>query len=358
MAITIYDIADRAGVSIATVSRVFSGRSGVADSTRKRVFAVARELGYKPNVSARSLARQSTRVVAAVVPMLTSYFFMEVIRGVQDRLSELDYDLLVYAARTPEEIDDQLARAVQKGRADAIVLCSTPLTAGRARALAASDLPVVLVDSEHPEFDSVSVNNREGGVEATAHLIERGRQRIAHIAPNPVSVPGRERCEGYKEALRIAGRPVDEALIETSAEVKQHGYTQESGYASMTALLQRDERPDAVFVASDMQAYGALRAIREAGLAVPDDVAVIGFDDLRMSAHVGLSTLSQPMYEMGRVGIDKAMQRIAEPERPVSRTTFSAQLVARATTGVRRRNESPPDPFPVAAPRAARLSGT
>lgn len=333
MAITIYDIADRAGVSIATVSRVFSGRSRVADATRERVFAVARELGYKPNVSARSLARQSTRVVAAVVPMLTSYFFMEVVRGVQDRLSELDYDLLVYASRTPEEIDNQLARAARKGRADAIILCSTPLTEDRVRTLAASDLPVVLVDSEHPDFDSVSVNNREGGRQATEHLIERGYQRIALIAPNPVSVPGRERRAGYEDALRAAGRPVDEQLIATSDEVERHGFTQESGYALMTTLLEGDERPDAVFAASDDLALGAVRAARESGLDVPGDLAVIGFDDLHMSAHVGLSTLSQPMYEMGRIGIDKLIQRIAEPERPVSRTVFSAQLVARKSTG-------------------------
>lgn len=361
MAITIYDIADRAGVSIATVSRVFSGRSRVAESTRERVFAVARELGYKPNVSARSLARQSTRVVAAVVPMLTSYFFMEVIRGVQDRLSELDYDLLVYTSRTPEEIDDQLARAAQKGRADAIILCSTPLTEDRVRTLTASDLPVVLVDSEHPDFDSVSVNNREGGVQATDHLIARGYQRIAHLAPNPASVPGRERRRGYEEALRTAGRAVDEHLIATSTEVEQHGFTQASGYASMTKLLALDERPDAVFAASDAQALGAMRAIRESGLDVPGDIAVIGFDDLHMSTHAGLCTLSQPMYEMGRVGVDKLMQRIAEPEHPVSRTVFSARLIVRTTTGVCPGSASDfPDsdsPEPTASPKAAPLSG-
>lgn len=351
MAITIYDIADRAGVSIATVSRVFSGRSHVADATRERVFVVARELGYVPNVSARSLARQSTRVVAAVVPMLTSYFFMEVIRGVQDRLSELDYDLLVYASRAPEEVDGQLKRATQKGRADAVILCSTPLTEGRVRTLTTCGLPVVLLDSRHPDFDSVSVNNREGGATATEHLIERGYERIAHIAPNLVSVPGRERCEGYKDALRAAGRRVDEHLVVTSAEVAQHGFTREAGYAAMQKLLGRKKHPDAVFAASDVQALGALRAAREAGLRVPDDVALIGFDDINMSAYVGLSTLSQPMYDIGRLGIDKLIQRIAEPDRPVSRTTFSAQLIARETTGA-----GPTDPESWAAPTAASAS--
>ncbi len=335
MAITIYDIADRAGVSIATVSRVFSGRARVAEATRARVFAVARELGYEPNVSARSLARQSTRVVAAVVPMLTSYFFMEVIRGVQDRLSEIDYDLLVYASRAPEEVDSQLGRAIQKGRADGLLLCSTPLTEGRARTLKTSGLPVVLVDSAHPDFDSVSVNNREGGYDATRHLLDQGYERIALIAPNPVSVPGVERCEGYKAALRDAGRPVDEELIVASKEVEQHGFTREAGYTAMQHLLALPLRPDAVFAASDVQALGALRAAHDAGLSVPGDVALIGFDDIRTSAYVGLSTLSQPMYDMGKLAIDKLIQRIAEPERPVSRTMFSAQLLVRETSGAR-----------------------
>ncbi len=333
MALTIYDIAEQAGVSIATVSRVFSGRARVAEATRARVFAVAHELGYEPNVSARSLARQSTRVVSAVVPMLTSYFFMEVIRGVQDRLSEIDFDLLVYASRSPEEVDPQLGRAVQRGRADGLLLCSTPLTPPRVRSLRASGLPVVLVDSVHADFDSVSVDNYEGGVTATRHLIGHGYERIAHVAPSPVSVPGAARRAGYEAALREAGHAVDPELVVSSEAAEQHGYTREAGYAAMQRLLALPRPPDAVFAASDVQALGAIRAARDAGLRVPADLAVIGFDDIRTSAYVGLSTLRQPMYEMGKLAIDRLLRRIGEPERPVSHATFSADLIPRETCG-------------------------
>lgn len=333
MAVTIYDIAKQAGVSIATVSRVFSGNTRVASATRERVFAVAEALGYEPNVSARSLARKSTQLVAAVVPMLTSYFFMEVIRGVQDRLAESDYDLLVFTSRSPEHVDAQLIRAAQKGRADGLLLCSTPLTPDRAESLKASGSPVVLVDSVHPDFDSVAVNNREGGYTAAKHLIAQGYERIALIAPNSVSVPGVERRTGYEDALREAGRAVDDRLVVTSEDEEQHGYTREAGYAAMQRLLRLPQPPDAVFAASDVQALGALKAIREAGLRVPDDIALVGFDDIRTSAYVGLSTLSQPMYEMGKVAIDKLLRRIEEPDRPVSHTTFSAQLSVRETCG-------------------------
>lgn len=333
MAVTIYDIAKRAGVSIATVSRVFSGSAPVAEATRERVFAVAGELGYEPNVSARSLARKSTQLIAAVVPMLTSYFFMEVIRGVQDRLAESDYDLLVFASRSPEHVDAQLARAVQKGRADGLLLCSTPLTPARAEVLRAAAAPTVLVDSLHSDFDSVAVNNREGGYVATRHLLDTGYERVALIAPNAASVPGLERRGGYEDALREAGRKVEERLIVTSEGEEQHGYTREAGYAAMQRLLRLPEPPDAVFAASDVQALGAIKALREAGLRVPDDVALVGFDDIRTSAYVGLTTLSQPMYEMGKAAIDKLLGRLDDPGRPVSHTTFSARLSVRETCG-------------------------
>lgn len=333
MAVTIYDIAKEAGVSIATVSRVFSGRARVADPTRERVFAAADQLGYEPNVSAQGLARQRTELVSAVVPMLTSYFFMEVIRGMQDRLSQSDHDLLVFTSRTPEHVDTQLARAVQKGRADGLLLCSTPLTPQRAESLKASGSPVVLVDSFHPDFDSVSVENREGGYAATHHLLQAGHTRIAHIAPNPLSVPGVERRAGYQKALRDAGLEGENDLVIASDDTEQHGYTREAGYDAMRRLLALPDPPDAVFAASDVQALGALKAVRDAGLRVPEDIAIVGFDDIRTSAYVGLSTLRQPMYEMGKVAIDKLLHRIADPERPVSHTTFSAQLMVRETTG-------------------------
>jgi LacI family transcriptional regulator len=333
---TIYDLARHAGVSIATVSRVFSGRGRVAEGTRARVFAAADELGYEPNVSARSLARKSTQLIAVVVPMLTSYFFMEVIRGVRTQLAQRGYDLLVFASRSPEQVDGQLGRALQKGRADGVLLCSTPLTPPRVASLKAAGGPVVLADTAHPAFDSVAVNNREGGHTATKHLLDLGYARVALIAPNAVSVPGAERRAGYEAALRDAGRPLDARYVVASEDDELHGYTPEAGYAAMQELLARPRRPDAVFAASDTQALGALRAAREAGLRVPDDVALVGFDDIQASAYVGLSTLSQPMYEMGKVAADKLLQRIEAPDRPVSHTTFSARLIVRETCGAGR----------------------
>ena len=339
MAVTIYDIADQARVSIATVSRVFNGHPRVSEDTRRRVFRVAESLGYEPHASAQSLARQNTKLISAVVPMMTSFFFMEVLRGLQDRLDESDYDLLVYASRTLDRVDGQLLRALQRGRSDGLLLVSIPVTSERARRLAAGRLAVVLVDSFHEGFDSVSVDNRRGGAVAVRHLLDRGHTRIGLILPVEESVPARDRRAGYEQALTEAGHPVDEALVVAADwDHDQHGYTRFAGYRGMQTLLERfegrpEDRPTAVFAAADVMALGALRALRDAGLRVPGDVEVVGFDDVASSAYVGLTTLRQPMYEMGKMAIEKLIRRLDSPGTPPSHTIFSPHLVVRETTG-------------------------
>lgn len=339
MAVTIYDIADGARVSIATVSRVFNEHPRVSDATRRRVFRVAEQLGYEPHASAQSLARQNTKVISAVVPMMTSFFFMEVLRGLQDRLDESDYDLLVYASRTLDKVDGQLGRAVQRGRADGLLLVSTPLTPDRARRLASSHQPVVLVDSFHSDFDSVSVDNRKGGAEAVRHLIERGHERIGLILPSEESVPAAERRAGYEDALRDAAFPIDEDLIVSASwDPDEHGYTRFAGYRAMQELLARfagqaSSRPTAVFVAADVMALGAARALRDGGETGPNAPELVGFDDIASSAYAGLTTLRQPMYEMGKLAIEMLFRRLRDPATPPSHTVFAPQLVVRESTG-------------------------
>ncbi len=339
LATTIYDIADRAHVSIATVSRVFNDHPRVSEATRRRVFRVAEQLGYEPHASAQSLARKHTQLISAVVPMMTSYFFMEVLRGVQDRLDESDYDLLVYPSRTMDGLDTQLQRALQRGRSDGLLLISTPMTSARARRLAASPRAVVLVDSHHDALDSVAVDNHAGGAEAVRHLVDRGHTRIGLVLPVPGSPPAAARRAGYEAALAEAGLPVDpDLVVEAEWDHADHGYTRFAGYRGMQQLLERfadrpAERPTAVFVAADVMALGALRAAREAGLSVPDDLEVVGFDDINSSAYVGLTTLQQPMYDMGTVAIETLLRRMAHPDLPPSHTTFAPRLVVRETTG-------------------------
>ncbi len=334
MGSTIYDIAREAGVSIATVSRVVNGHDCVAPATREQVLSVAMRLGYQPHASARSLARRRASVIAAVIPMLTNYFFIEVLRGVQDRMAESDFDLLVFSAPTLEEVEIQLDRALAKGRSAGVLLFSSPMDAERAAQIRASGQPVTLVDEAYEGFDAVYTDNLQGGYLATAHLAETGARRIALIMARPESVPARERQTGYVKALERHGLEPDPDLVVVSEDPAYHGYSEQGGYDAMKKLLHAGTAPDAVFATSDVQAVGAMRALNEAGLRAPEDVRLVGFDDIMISRHLGLTTVRQPMYEMGRLGAEKLFARIDDPEHEVSRTVLSPRLVVRHSSEV------------------------
>ncbi|GAB5518282.1 MAG: LacI family DNA-binding transcriptional regulator [Rhodothermales bacterium] len=332
MSVTIYDIANEAGVSIATVSRVFNNHPRVSDTTRARILDLADTMGYMPHVSARSLAQQTTNLVSAVIPMLGNYFFIEVIRGLQDRLAESDFDLLVYSAHGIDDVDAQLERALQRGRSAGVMLFSTPLLPQHVKRLKRRNHPVVLVDSFHPEFDSVSVDNTLGGKLATQHLIEEGCTRIGLISGNALSVPARDRREGYQHALSEAGLTANPRLVAVSDDEEEHGYNEREGYALVKQLLESGVTFDGLFVASDIQALGVLRALHDHGIRCPEEVKVVGFDDIKISEYVGLSTMRQPMYEMGRLAVEKTLHRIGQPDHPTSHTLFAPKLIGRDTS--------------------------
>ncbi len=328
MPVTIYDIAREASVSIATVSRVFNDSERVSAPTRARVEGVALELGYRPHAMAQSLARRSTNLISAVIPVLTNYFYMEVLRGIQDELSQTEFDLLVYSAATPDEVDGQLARALQRGRSEGLLLLSTPITPERRKLLQRSRQSVVLVDESDPEFDSILVDNVEGAYRATRHLVEAGHRRIAHVTVSPEPFVAQQRRAGYERALAEAGL---EPLISAS-DLRPLGFCEESGYQAAVDLLRLADLPDAVFVATDVQALGVLSALHDAGMSVPEDVAVVGFDDIKPSAYARLSTLRQPMYEMGRLSVERLLSRLDAPDRIAETTRFTPELITRGSS--------------------------
>ena len=332
MPVTIYDIANKAGVSIATVSRVFNQSKRVSASTRVNVLKVADDLGYQPHATARSLARRKSSIVSAVIPMLTNYFFVEILRGLQDTLARTEYDLLVFSARTLEEVDGQMDRALQRGQAAGIFVFSSPMTADRVGKLSRFQEALVLVDCFHPGLDSVTTNNVEGGEVATRHLLETGCERPALIMASSESVPARDRRDGFERALAAAGRELNPAHVVASTDEDHHGYNEQSGYDAMRKLLAGKVRPDGVVATSDVQAIGALRAIREAGLSAPGDMRVVGYDDILIARHVGLTTIRQPMYEMGVMAAERLLSQMDVPSQTRAQTVLSPRLVVRRTT--------------------------
>lgn len=332
MGITIYDIAEKAGVSIATVSRVFNDNPRVSESTRATVLEVAERLGYQPHVSARSLARRQTETISAIVPMLSNYFYAEVLKGLQDRMAATSFDLLVYSAPTLDEIEGQLEKALHRGRSAGVMLFSAPVKGGLEQRLQHSDTPVVLVDCYHPGFDSISTDNRRGGEIAADYLLAAGVRKPAVLMANPHSVPASHRLDGFRSGLDKQGIVLPEDHLVVSSDGYHDGFNEEAGFEGMMALLDAGVVPDGIFATSDVQAIGAMDALRQSDLNVPEDIQIIGFDDLPIARYLGLTTLRQPMSEMGARAFELLMERMSRPSSTVAHTVFAPSLISRNTT--------------------------
>jgi LacI family transcriptional regulator len=332
MGLTIYDIASKAGVSIATVSRVFNDSPKVSAKARESVLKVAAELGYQPHASARNLARRRTDVVSAVIPMISNYFFAEVLRGLQDSMADSEYDLLVFSARTLDEMSSQLDRALHRGRSAGVLLFSAPVEGELEKLVAASKQPVVVVDGYHAKLDSISSDNRQGGVLAADHLMHTGVRNPAVLMANRGSVPARDRLAGFQAGLAGTGVSLATSHIMESMHPLNDGYNEHSGYLGMKALLALKTPPDGVFATSDAQAVGALEALKDAGLECPTDVQVVGYDDLPVARYVGLTTLRQPMYDIGGRSFELLQKRLSSQTEGTVHTVFSPTLIQRQST--------------------------
>ncbi len=327
MSATIYDIAREAGVSIATVSRVFNNNENVSEKTRKKILAIAESMGYHPRAFAQGLARKRSRMITALVPVISNYFFMEVLGGIQDALVEYDYDLNIYNITSANDQFEQIEYVLKKGMADGYLFISLHLKEPQWKRLKRYQVPITLVDEYDTEFDSVSVDSIEGAYTATKYFVQKGFRRIAMISAYPNAKPSRDRLLGYKRALEDAGRMIDNDLIVTGDDLDRDGFTEKAGYQAMNKLIHMDNPPEACFCSSDIQAVGALKAQNDTKVVVP----LISFDDIQIAHYLGLSTMKQPMDEMGKLATHKLIERISDPEKVVSHTVFSPELILRST---------------------------
>ncbi|MGA9119877.1 MAG: LacI family DNA-binding transcriptional regulator [Bacteroidota bacterium] len=339
MGVTIYDLAREAKVGIGTVSRCLNNHPSVAPETRARVLAVIKRLDYHPHAYAQRLASKRTNTIACIIPYFTNYFFVQVLRGVQDKAGEIGIDLILYGVDHPEQAEHYLRRSLNRGHVDGVMFFSMKFPEGFVSRFQQMQLPLVLVDTMHPQFDSIRVENREGALMAMRHLIGLGHTNIAMINASLQTQPAQARLEGYRAALEEAHLTYSQDRVFISTIGKQDGFDRDSGRASMRELLRYpDARRDitAVFVASDVQAIGALEVAREQGVRVPEDIAVIGFDDIELAAHAGLTTMRQPMHEMGELALEKLVARVKDPQARPTLTSFMPELVIRETCGATR----------------------
>lgn len=330
MSATIYDIAREAGVSIATVSRVFNNNQNVSDKTRKKILAIAESMGYHPRVFAQGLARKNTKIIMALVPVISNYFFMEVLGGIQDALIDSEYNLNIYNITSNNDLLEQIEYVLRKGMADGYLFISLHMNEPEWKRLKRYQIPITLVDEYDSEFDSVSVDSVEGAYAATSYFVSKGYRKIAMIGGYPGAKPSRDRLSGFKRALNDAGLMTESDQVVTGDVLDRDGFTEEAGYQAMNKLLQLNTPPEACFCASDIQAVGALKAQRDACVSIP----LISFDDIQIAHYLGLSTMKQPMFEMGELATHKLIERIANPDKLISHTVFSPELILRSSSNL------------------------
>ena len=337
MGVTIYDLARAAGVGVGTVSRCLNNHPSVSAETRARVLSVVRRLNYQPHTYAQRLANRRTNTIAAIIPYFTNYFFLQVLQGVQDQASEAGLDLILYGVNNPAQKELHLRKSLQRGKVDGVMLFSLKLPDAYAEKFRQMGLPLILVDSFDSRFDSIYVENRQGARVATEHLLALGHRSLAMISADPGSEPARDRIEGFRDALAGAGiETVPERIILPESH-RLDGFSREAGREAFQKLLPMIGRGGdgitAVFVASDVQAIGVLEAAREHGVAVPGDLALVSFDDIELAQHYRLTTMRQPMYEMGVLALQRLIHRCKEPACDVGSTSFTPRLVVRDSCG-------------------------
>ncbi len=331
---TIYDIAKKAGVSIATVSRVFNNSANVSEKSRNKVLAVAEEIGYHPQAFAQGLASRKTNTVMVVVPVISNYFFMEVLGGIQDKLSEMNYELSIFNISPKKDVQEQVEHVLKRRWADGYLFISVHLEEEQWANLKKYNVPITLVDEYYDGFDSVSVDNAQGAYQAAKSFFKAGYTRVAMLSALETSAPIKDRIKGYRKALKEFNLPFDESLIVTGDTMKRDGFTERAGYEAMIKILTMEPVPEACFCASDIQAVGALKAMEDTGKYLP----LVGYDDIELAEYMGLSTIRQPMREMGFFATQNLIDRMNNPEKAVSQTIYTPELITRSSTVLNGKN--------------------
>jgi DNA-binding LacI/PurR family transcriptional regulator len=328
---TIQGVADRAGVSIATVSRVFADPQAVSDTLRLRVEEAARTLSYRPSRAARSLRAGTSQSVGVVIPDLENPFFTAVVRGIEVVLRAAGYMLLLANSDEDAAREREVLQTLRADGVDGIIF--VPINAARDayRDVLAPPLQVVAVDRSPGNFrpDLVTVDNLDGTRRGVEHLFGLGHRDVALLGGPSRHSTAKERERGYHEALRAAGRPIRPELVHYG------DFREEGGYDGMKALLALPKRPTAVFVANNLMTLGAFRAVHEAGTRIPDELALVGFDDMPWATSLNppLTAVSQPSQEIGSSAADLLLDRIARPERATRHVILETSLVVRASCG-------------------------
>lgn len=325
---TIKDVAEHAGVSMSTVSHVINSTRFVSPEIRARVEHAMQTLNYKPNTIARSLRNRQTRTFGVLLPDSANPYFARIVAAIEDACFSQGYNIIIGNASNNPERESAYLDVLAAKQVDGMLLISTGDFNRSIEYLQSANVPTVLVDrsSEAQNVDVVVTDNAQGGSLAAAHLLALGHRRIGMIAGPSRLSSSAQREHGFLGALQ-------QADVTLSASSIVHGdFSAEGGYsACMTLLAAQAQPPTALFAANDMMAIGALRALHERGLHVPEDVSVIGYDNISLSAYVlpSLTTIAQPVEQIGQAAVRLLLARIAQPDKPYEREVLNVTLLER-----------------------------
>jgi LacI family transcriptional regulator len=328
--VTIKDVAAAAGTSFGTVSRVINNDVHVKDRTRERVLNAMEELGYVVNRQARSLAGGKSNVIGVLVPDLGTGYIGEIIRGIDAELGLGHYDLMLYTTHRTAAKEANYVTNLAQGMADGLVLVLPRNPVDYIGSLTRRNFPFVLIDHQGTgeACAAVGATNWQGAYNATEYLIKLGHECIGFITGSLDLGAAVDRLDGYRSALRTHHLPVDSCLVYEGT------FSQPDGYVGAIALLELDHPPTAIFASNDMMAMGAMDAVRSHGLRIPDDISIIGFDDIPQAELVrpALTTIRQPLEKMGRVATQMLLDMLKYPELKTNRIELPTELIIRSST--------------------------
>lgn len=329
---TIKDIAEQAKVSYATVSRALNDKYGVKASTRSKVLEVAKKMNYRPNAIARGLVRKQTNTIGLIIPDIKNPFFPEVAGGIEECANDFGYNVFLCNTNWSIEREEQYINLLSERRVDGLIVVPISNSVKPLEEIIHEDIPVVYVSRAPRDTDRsyVVIDNVRGGFLATKHLIEAGYETVGFIGASADSSTADERLEGYRMAFEKYG------IIFSEKYVKQGDFKQKSGYTLVKEMIGNNDYPRGLFAANDLLALGAIQAVKDAGLRVPEDIAVVGFDDIPIASlqEIQLSTIYQPKYQMGRIAFEILVEIIKKGENRVStrKVMLEPELIVRKSS--------------------------
>lgn len=338
---TIVDVAKLAGVSTATVSRVINDTGKVKTATRRKVLNAINQLHFSPNISAQVLQTKQTKTIGMIFPDASSIYFSEIIRGIIGHTNKHGFQIVIGSAHDEEEELKTASRFLNGRTVDGLVMMAPSLTNEELFALPINhNTPIVFISVPPVKAGTTSVvlDNFNSAIKMTQHLINLGHQRIAFIHGSPHNYDSKRRYAGYLQALSEAGIPKS-SLLEVAGN-----FTEDSGYKACRQLLEKEIRPTAIFAANDAMAIGAIEAARDSGLKVPDDIAIVGFDDISTSQYItpALTTVRVPLFKMGQLVGKTLLQKInadmSEELAVAERIVIPLEIIIRESCGAKKRN--------------------